>query len=150
MRKSLLALAVCAISVQMAGCKMTHNGSLMKLTSRTTPRGEWVEIRYLEPRPELRAIGVNPGTVLVRGWGRQGGAFSGQAFVFSASCAPVPYRVSGKLDPDQVLRLKGWAPIVDPHSCFIVSYARTGNSLLEFVLVDEPWVLPAEPAEPPS
>jgi hypothetical protein len=44
MRNSLLALAVCAISVQIAGCKMTHNGSLMKLTSRSTPHGEWVEV----------------------------------------------------------------------------------------------------------
>jgi hypothetical protein len=49
---------------------------------------------YLEPRPGLAAIGVQPGTLLFRRH-RSGNILAGTAFVFSENCPPAPYRVEG-------------------------------------------------------
>ena len=112
----------------------THNGSLMEVTPLD---GNRVEIRYVDPRPGLWAVGVRPGTVLIRGqW--IGDRLEATAHVFSAGCGPIPYAVAGGVDPNGVLTLGGPAPIVDSYSCFVLGLAWTGNSTLVFVPASPP------------
>jgi hypothetical protein len=116
----------------------THNGSLMEVIPLA---GNRVEIRYADPRPGLWGVGVQPGSVLIRGqW--FGDRLEAIAHVFAAGCGPIPYAVTGGADPNNgVLTLVGPAPIVDPYSCFMLGFAPTVNSTLVFV--------PASPPPPP-
>ncbi|MGA8990743.1 MAG: hypothetical protein WB500_10260 [Rhodoplanes sp.] len=108
------------------GGLVTHNGSLMAV--ETLPGG-LVQIRYVDPRPGMRAF-VVPGTLLVQGqWFN--GTFSGVSHSFWCGRA-YPYSVKGGIDPTGALMLYGPAPIIDPYSCGVLGYEWTGNSTLRF------------------
>jgi hypothetical protein len=96
------ALAVAAV----AESSWLHNGSIVQL------HGDGVErvFEYLQPRRGLQTIGVGKGTMLFKG--RQNGLrLSGTAYLFSATCGAVGYRVEGALSQDgQTIELSGSAP----------------------------------------
>lgn len=126
---AVLALAIVPAQAQPPGAFVTHNGSLMAVT----PIGNGaVQIAYADPRPGLQAIGVRPGTVLIRGqW--SGPVLNATAVVYAGPCGAIPYPVSGTALPNGVLTLVGPAPIVDPYSCAVLATAWTDNSTLIFV-----------------
>lgn len=114
------------------GTFATHNGSLMSVV---VDGHGGMQIAYADPRPGLAAIGVRPGTVLIRGhWA--GPTLQATAVVYAGECGVIPYPVSGTALPNGVLTLAGAAPIVDPYSCAVLAMAWTGNSTLIF----EPYV----------
>jgi hypothetical protein len=124
-----LALAIVPAKAQPPGTYVTHNGSLMAVVA--DGRGA-VQIAYADPRPGLQAIGVRPGTVLIRGqWA--GPVFNAMAVVYAGPCGAIPYPVSGTALPNGVLTLIGPAPVIDPYSCAVLTLAWTGNSTLIFV-----------------
>jgi hypothetical protein len=101
-----------------------HNGSLMSIEGHAG----FVTIRYVEPKPSLWDWGVRPGTLLFEGaW--QGPVLVGTAYVFG--CGPIPYTVSGGPDANDVLVLRGLAPVVaiSPF-CGVIGWEWTGNSTL--------------------
>jgi hypothetical protein len=109
----------------------THNGSLVRWVSSGEDR--W--LYYLEPRPGLAAIGVQPGTLLFQGH-RIGNILSGTAFVFSENCPPAPYKVEGVIYSETDVRLDGAVPLVDPDSCQVVDYTwNSQNAALRFHFV---------------
>jgi hypothetical protein len=104
-----------------------HNGSLMNVFTREN----LVRIEYLQPKPELAAIGVVPGTVLVRGeW--VAGALVATAVVFPLGCPATPYAVRGSVDAGEVLTLFGPAPALLDWNCQVLAVDWTGNSTLRF------------------
>jgi hypothetical protein len=131
---TVLALTAAPTMAQMPGALVTHNGSLMSVT----PLGNnAVQISYVDPRPGLQAIGVLPGTVLIRGhW--SGPLLNATAVVYAGECGAIPYPVSGSTLPNGVLKLVGPAPVIDPYSCAVLTTAWTENSTLFFV----PYVRP--------
>lgn len=109
----------------------THNGSLVRWVSSGEDR--W--LYYLEPRPGLAAIGVQPGTLLFQGH-RIGNILSGTAFVCSENCPPAPYKVEGVVYSETDVRLDGAVPLVDPDSCQVVDYTwDSQNAALRFHFV---------------
>ncbi len=109
----------------------THNGSLVRWVSSGEDR--W--LYYLEPRPGLAAIGVQPGTLLFQGH-RIGNTLLGTAFVFSKNCPPAPYKVEGVIYSETDVRLDGAVPLVDPDSCQVVDYTwDSQNAALRFDFV---------------
>ena len=114
---------------------VSHNGSLMTLT--VNPDSS-VQIAYAQPKPELVAVGVRPGTVLVHGRWSADRRFVGTAYVFY--CGALPYAVSGGVDEGGALMLEGPAPRVWARTCTVADYSWTPNSYLRFVQVpDEPY-----------
>jgi hypothetical protein len=111
---------------------VTHNGSLMALSVWPDLR---IEIAYSQPKPELYAIGVRPGTLLVRGRWREDRSFAGVAHVFY--CGALPYTVSGKVDETGALVMQGPAPRVWAGSCTVADYVWTDNSYLRFERLPE-------------
>lgn len=77
----------------------THNGSLMRLQAQGNQR--WIS--YENPRPQLRAGGVQRGTLLFNGI-KQGNWYRGTARVFSKYCpgTPLEYAVEGPVRSDQL------------------------------------------------
>jgi len=68
---------------------------------------------YDAPREGLTSRGVTQGTVLFRGR-RQGDKYSGTAYIFTKSCGPQPYEVSGPVDSDdRGVTMFGKAPTVN-------------------------------------
>jgi hypothetical protein len=90
-----------------------HNGSIVELV---TTAGGAIEIRYTEPRKELK---INPGTVLFRGTARNG-KLTGEAFLFRPDCAPAGYPVAGERK-DGMIVLEGRAPQRPPRSCQVIA-----------------------------
>ncbi|MGY3603662.1 MULTISPECIES: hypothetical protein [unclassified Bradyrhizobium] len=87
----------------------SHNGSTMILRASGAQR----EFVYDAPREGLTSRGVTHGTVLFRGR-RQGDKYSGTAYIFTKSCGPQPYEVSGPVDADdRGVTMFGKAPIVN-------------------------------------
>lgn len=76
-----------------------HNGSVMRLQASGARR--WFS--YENPRPQLRAAGVRPGTLLFEGV-KRGNWYEGTARVFSRHCPgqPLVYNVAGPVRPDQL------------------------------------------------
>lgn len=110
------------------GGLVTHNGSLMAV--EVGPDGR-VLIRYVDPRPAMRAFAV-PGTVLVEGRWTAPGVFSGVSHSYWCGHA-YSYAVTGGIEPvTGGLVLQGPAPIIDPYSCAVLWYEWTGNSTLRF------------------
>lgn len=94
-----------------------HNGSTLKLTAEGTSR----TFVYDVPRPALKTLGVDKGTVLFSGE-KSNNSYSGTAHVFTKSCGPQPYDVNGPVSGDQrTVTLYGRAPILDS-ACNIASY----------------------------
>jgi hypothetical protein len=55
---------------------------------------------YYSPRPELQAVGVKRGTLAFDGK-RTDNKYTGNAFVFSKTCGPLAYPVTGTVSADQ-------------------------------------------------
>src|SRR5712691_8956614 len=72
-----------------------HNRSIMRWVGVGQER--WVV--YLDPRPGLREVGVQPGTLLFRGR-RIGNWMGGTAHTFSAGCGAAAYWVEGPIHSD--------------------------------------------------
>lgn len=103
-----------------------HNGSVM--TAIELP-GRALQIVYAVPKPELAAIGVMPGTLLIDGVWR-GQQFIGRARVFNLICGELPYDVSGGVI-DGALVLEGPQIRVDQW-CQPLYAEWTVNSYLVF------------------
>jgi len=129
--KPLLLAALLALHVLPAAAGESiwiHNGSIMSWESQGQDR--WV--RYLEPRPGLAAIGVQPGTLLFQGK-KVGNRMFGTAFVFHTNCPPAPYPVEGVVYDDTSVMLQGPVPMVDQRSCTLLGYTwENSNSALQF------------------
>lgn len=112
----------------------THNGSTVRWVSSGQDR--W--LYYLEPRPGLAAIGVEPDTLLFQGR-RIGNTLVGTAYVFSENCPPTPYPVEGIMYSETDVTLGGAAPVVDPGSCTVLGYTWDNyNASLRFHYVMTP------------
>ncbi len=105
----------------------THDGSLVKLMSSGNER----RFLYEQPRPELRTSGVTRGTLLFVGR-RVGDRLAGSAYVFSAGCAPAPYKVAGTISSEAQFELSGHAPTRASASCRILGYGPGAPSKLTF------------------
>lgn len=107
-----------------------HNGSLMQVEQLPDKS---VLIRYLQPRPSLWAVGVMPGSVLLHGrWVND--RFEALANVFTRTCGPIPYLVSGAVPkPGGALTLVGAAPVIDPYLCIVLGLTwESDNAKLVF------------------
>jgi hypothetical protein len=83
-----------------------HNGSIMNV--RANPDTGAVIIEYAQPKPELLAIGVRPGTLLFDGQWASKDVLVGNARVYNLVCGSIPYRVEGGIvDPAGTLVLRG-------------------------------------------
>jgi hypothetical protein len=110
-----------------------HNGSIMRWVGVGQER--WV--LYLDPRPGLWAVGVQPGTLLFRGH-RIGNWMGGAAHTFTAGCGPAAYWVEGIVYSDTDVMLTGAAPVQDPYSCEVIGYTwHSPNAVLRFVYISE-------------
>jgi hypothetical protein len=109
------------------GTIWAHNGSEMQLVAEGRKRA----FRYLAPRPSLAEMGIREGTLLFNGE-RVGDRYEGVARRFSERCGVREYRVSGEVDGERRVILRGTVRGLDPSSC------RPGSSyddLLEFDFV---------------
>lgn len=111
-----------------------HNDSVM-LVRQPQPRK--VIIEYWEPKSELLAIGVRPGTLLFDGWWH-GPMLRGDARVFNLVCGAVPYKVSGQFESPGLLVLRGPQMRVDTF-CQPYYHEWTVNSELGFVQIKGSW-----------
>jgi hypothetical protein len=110
-----------------------HNGSIMDM--QLDQRTGLFSIVYAQPKPSLLAIGVTPGTLLIRGQMSPPNLVQAVAHVYDPfGCGAVPYPVSGRYD-GPVLILEGPAPVVWAGSCVIAEYIWTHNSHLRFDLL---------------
>jgi hypothetical protein len=105
-----------------------HNGSLMTLTVWPD---KTIEIAYAQPKAELVAIGVRPGTLLIRGQWREDRTFAGVAHVFNY-CGAMPYAVTGKVTEGGSFVMEGPAPRVWAGTCQVADYVWSANSYLQF------------------
>ena len=108
----------------------THNGSTVRLLSD----GSNLVVEYVQPRSQLRAAGVEAGTVLFRGKVAGEKAYSGTAFRFSRRCGPIGYFVKGTLVKDKNLILRGRLPKRN-QNCTVVGYS---DDVLVFSLGNHP------------
>lgn len=103
-----------------------HNGSTVRLIAS----GEDRRFVYESPKEGLAGVGVEKGTLLFRGK-RNGGAYSGDAYIFSR-CGPKAYKVSGVVSQnDREITMRGRAPIVDG-GCAVSGY-RDDTLVFNFV-----------------
>lgn len=131
---ALLLIASFTIAANAEESIWTHNGSTVRWVS--SGPDQW--LYYLQPRPELLAIGVRPDMPLFRGK-RIGDRLVGTAYVFSAHCPPTPYPVVGILFSETDVTLEGPTPVVDPGSCVVVGYSGDNpNASLRFQYVMTP------------
>ncbi|MFM9848449.1 MAG: M48 family metalloprotease [Hyphomicrobiaceae bacterium] len=94
-----------------------HNRSIVYLDANGTQR----RFHYHQPRPGLKEVGVAHGTILFEGQ-RIGDRYVGKAYIFSKTCPPISYEVSGVVSADQrEVTMVGKAPLPDRH-CRILSY----------------------------
>jgi hypothetical protein len=88
---------------------------------------------YERPREGMVRAGARAGTLLFEG-SKEGNSYQGTAYVFSPSCGPIGYQVSGPIE-DQGTRVVmfGRAPVRDS-SCRVV---RTRDDRLVFDYVSK-------------
>jgi hypothetical protein len=104
-----------------------HNGSEMQLLAEGRKRA----FRYVAPRPSLAEMGIREGTLLFNGE-RVGDRYEGVARRFSERCGVREYRVTGEIEGERRVILRGTVRGLDPSSC------RPGSpydDLLEFDFV---------------
>jgi serine/threonine protein kinase len=90
----------------------THNRSTMRLVAEGRRR----RFIYEFPKASIEQAGAVRGTLLFDGE-RVGDTYSGIAFIFSRTCGPKPYNVSGDVSPDQRrVEMRGMKPTFD-RSC---------------------------------
>jgi len=94
------------------GTIWTHNGSEMLLLAEGRKRS----FRYVAPRPSLAEIGIREGTLLFNGE-RVGDRYEGVARRFSERCGVREYSVSGELEGERRVILRGTVRGLDPSSC---------------------------------
>jgi len=83
-----------------------HNRSIMYMLEDGTRR----HIYYDDPRPGLKEVGVEQGTLLFDG-ALNGTTLSGTAYVFAKDCHPLAFSVKGKLMREgKLITLSGKAP----------------------------------------
>ncbi len=109
-----------------------HNGSIVYLEAE----GQLRRFYYDRPRS---ALPVEPGTPLFHGQTR-GNRYVGTAYVFSESCGPIGYPVTGIVTADKLkITMRGKAPVRDT-DCNIIrfradelvfTYLRTAADLPE-------------------
>ncbi len=104
----------------------SHNNSTMEL--RWLGEGDSMQIVYLSPRSGLP---VARGTVLFQGAWTAGGYIYGRARIFSSTCGPIEYEVSGYALPNGDIQLEGAAPIRNSR-CQLTGYVWNDNSYLYF------------------
>ncbi|MEE9590378.1 MAG: hypothetical protein V3V97_20425 [Hyphomicrobiaceae bacterium] len=118
-----VAMTPLAASAHTTNSEAMHNGSRVTIT-KTHGR---VVVRYKEPRPFLRRLGVHSGTLLFKGRLRDG-IVSGNARTFRRNCPAAPYWVSGRMNTTQdEFILKGRAPIRSPFSCRVIGTTEFGK-----------------------
>ena len=95
-----------------------HNNSVMALYANGSAR----TFLYHDPRPAMREVGVQRGTLLFSG-SKDGDSYSGTAYIFSRHCTPHPYSVSGIVDDDgRRVTMTGTAPTGFNSACRPVGY----------------------------
>jgi hypothetical protein len=127
---ALAAWAVLTLSAPAAAGenRLDHNGSMVTYIVRANQ----ITIKYVEPRPELRGIGVVSGTTLFQGLLLPDWSVAGVAYSFARGCAPTPYQVRGRVTAQSIV-LQGAAPQRAYNDCRITAYGPYGpNSLLVF------------------
>lgn len=114
---------------QTASSFWDHNDSLMYLVADGSRR--W--FYYERPREGMVRAGARAGTLLFEG-SKQGNSYQGTAYVFSPTCGPIGYQVSGPIE-DQGTRVVmfGRAPVRDS-ACRVV---RTRDDRLVFDYVSK-------------
>ena len=117
-----------AASAQGTSTIWNHNGSEVSLSANGNQR----EFRYRTPRPGLLEVGVQQGTLLFQGT-KIDNQYSGTAFLFSKSCGPLPYAVTGPVSPDQrTVTFYGKAPDQMNSNCQVLDY-RDDTLVFEFL-----------------
>jgi hypothetical protein len=128
-RRDVCLKALGFLAVSVATCPaapVTYNGTPM--TADVDETG--VVIRYDEPPPNLREIGVQKGTALVSGkW--NGSVFVGEAFVFAQGCPAMAYPVRGNVDISGALTIIGQSPTTTT-DCIPGAFQWTENSVMRF------------------
>jgi Trypsin-like peptidase domain len=95
----------------------TYNESVFALKAS----GDIRQFVYETPRAGLIPMGVRKGTLLFDGR-KEGDTYVGRAHVFSKTCQPTPYFVSGNIsNDDQTVTLRGRVPVLDDR-CNVKSY----------------------------
>lgn len=105
-----------------SGRNFTHNGSIVRLDVRQNN----ATIRYVVPRASLLQHDVEEGTILFVGTALRN-RLDGMATIFNASCGNVEYRVTGSINNDGVLELRGNAPVRNA-DCVLVRMSSTSPS----------------------
>ncbi len=89
-----------------AGSAWTHNESNVRILARGADR----RIVYELPREGLAVRGVKPGDIVFEGQ-RRDAFYAGEAYIYTARCGRVGYRVSGRVNPNETrLVLTGERP----------------------------------------
>jgi hypothetical protein len=141
MKKIIIAIAIACLNFAPAAFAQPsaerighawHNGSVMNVfTWQDANSQSHVRIEYLQPRPDLAAIGVVPGTILLTGqWINR--ELLATAVVFPNGCPAIPYAVRGTVDATETLTLFGPAPSLLGYWCEVLAIDWTANSELRF------------------
>ena len=100
-----------------------HNRSIMYMLEDGTRR----HIYYDDPRPGLKEVGVEQGTLLFDG-AVNGTTLSGTAYVFAKDCHPLAFLAKGKLTREgKLITLKGKAPRIGTKCSIAGSEQETLN-----------------------
>ena len=113
-----LLLGLAITSAQASNCRVDnfdHNGSTMEFQMCD---GRAFSIVYTKPRPGLKKIGVNDGTLLIEGTVGNNDRLIGEARIFNKLCGEKTYSVSGS-DRGDTIVLRGQAPRQDAN-CKVV------------------------------
>jgi TIR domain len=73
------------------------------------------QLFYVEPSAEMRARGIEPGTLMFEGR-KAGDSYTGKVYAYAPGCDPVSYEVSGPILDGPKIELIGKAPRID-HAC---------------------------------
>lgn len=104
-------------SLPASGGRWNHNNSSMDVQIT----GNNLRILYEQPRPGMLRAGARPGSLLVDAQ-LVNGQINGDARLFNSRCGEFTYRVSGTMNGNNRIELRGRAPRVRPSSCQIFGY----------------------------
>lgn len=94
-----------------------HNGSEIVATFE----GQRMRMYYEKPKPSLRSVDVDQGTLLFDGTANDG-HIRGTAFAFRKGCPPAPYQVEGVAHGDVGFELAGPGPVFGP-GCSVTGFS---------------------------
>lgn len=91
-----------------------------------------IEIAYIDPPTSLREIGIQPGSVVIRGkWNARDFLLEGDAYLYAKDCEPISYPVRGVVDEMLWLIVLGPTPVLD--GCKSTGRAQwTSASIMRF------------------